>query len=676
MELLALLSKRDGEIISDIKAVLREYTVYPLRTVGELEDLYANIPLSLVIIDTLSYKLSSISKLLHKFEDNMVILITTENLDRHTIVELPKSVYTWVDSSSIKNTLPPIVERAIERQRLKNEIVLLKKSQKSSEIKDGGYLSRGVRLIQDTTTASSNIYLWEKTLINFARMLNVNFDMKKLFNFFMDSIMGITRVNKMSVMLKDEEEFSIISQYGLDPHLTESIKLRKDGSLPIWLTRTGRIIHKPDSSTDTASVKIKSEMELLQCSFSFPMLHKGKLIGIFNIGDKITGEPFYKEELEIIYMFCNYLAAAVKDIDLYHQIWYQKEFTKNILSSMHSGVIAIDKDAKVTIFNQKASEILKLDPLKITGGDLKVLPSPLGDILYETMISGISYNRYETQVSNDNIPVGINSCRLLDKNQNPMGASIIFSDLSDSKRLEEEKKRAEKLEIINNLVAKIAHEVRTPLTSIKTYIQILSEKYKDDEDLYNFFMATVLQSIHKLDTLIDQLVIFSNKSDYNLNKEEASLVINEAVDYILKNMPRGYKLLNQGFEGFVQINVDKRLFIRAIFYLILYIIDRVNKGTLITINGRAVMQAPSYIEILIRYNGESKTAWESQDLLKPLSDINNLGTELNVPISKKIIEGHNGSIVTKSEDNTNIFVIRLPAAGTGSMSMVNAVIPI
>ena len=124
------------------------------------------------------------------------------------------------------------------------------------------------------------------------------------------------------------------------------------------LQETGRIMNKPVSFFDTESVTIKNEMEILQCSVSFPMIHRGKLIGIFNVDNKITEEPFYSEEMEILYVLCNYLAAAVKDIDLYHNMWYQKEFTKNILSSMSSGMIAIDKDEKITIFNQQASEIL------------------------------------------------------------------------------------------------------------------------------------------------------------------------------------------------------------------------------------------------------------------------------------------------------------------------------
>jgi PAS domain S-box-containing protein len=246
-------------------------------------------------------------------------------------------------------------------------------------------------------------------------------------------------------MLRGESGFYLKNYHGIDPYIAENLTLKKDCALVSWLTRKGQIIHRPEELVDAASIKIRSEMELLQCTYSFPMIYKGRLIGIFNIGDKITKEPFYKEELEIIYMFCNYLAAAVKDIDLYNQILYKKEFTKNILTSMNSGVIAIDQEEKITIFNQKASEILSLESAEVMGKDLRILPSPLGDILYETMKVGTSYKRYEAVVLSQKIPLGINSYRLMNENQEPIGAGIVFTDLTDSKKLEEQKRRAEKL---------------------------------------------------------------------------------------------------------------------------------------------------------------------------------------------------------------------------------------
>ncbi|KPK01794.1 MAG: hypothetical protein AMK71_04335 [Nitrospira bacterium SG8_35_4] len=57
MQILALLSNRDDVMVPHIKGALRKYTVYPLKTMEEVKDLYSNIPLNLLLIDTVSHSL-------------------------------------------------------------------------------------------------------------------------------------------------------------------------------------------------------------------------------------------------------------------------------------------------------------------------------------------------------------------------------------------------------------------------------------------------------------------------------------------------------------------------------------------------------------------------------------------------------------------------------------------
>jgi len=661
MKLLALLSNRDDSIIPDVKSALRQYTVYPLKTIEELEDLYSNIPLNLLLIDTTSHKLSSMGDFLDKLDNDRVVLITPDKLDKYTKDNLPRSVFDSVDAGAIRTELPAIVERALERQRFKNELRLLKKSHEViSQPQTRVYHRPETEMFSGRwDPVPSGRYIHERVVVNFAKMLTASFDMQKLFNHFIDSVLEIARVNKMSIMLRDKNVFKVKNHYGLDPSLVDNLQLRKDNALAAWLARTGRIMNKPVSFFDTESVTIKNEMEILQCSVSFPMIHRGKLIGIFNIDNKITEEPFYSEEMEILYVLCNYLAAAVKDIDLYHNIWYQKEFTKNILSSMSSGMIAIDKDEKITIFNQQASEILNFSSSDIIGKDLRSLPSPFGDILYETMVTGNSYKRYEVTLNPSNLPIGINSYRLLDEQQNPVGAGIVFSDLSDSKKLEEQFRKAEQLKAVNDLMAKIAHEVRNPLTSIQTYVQLLHEKQVNDE-LQQFYISTVSQSITRLDSLIDKLITFSCTQDYCLNCEDINELMNEAADFISKNIPAAHKFTKQSIDKPFYVNADKKQLIKAIYYLVLSIIDKRLDGISIKMNTIIYMEEPPTAEILITYNSEESIEERKQELLKPFSDIKNLGSELNVPISNKIIEGHGGCLDIKSKEGINTYIIKLP----------------
>jgi hypothetical protein len=75
---------------------------------------------------------------------------------------------------------------------------------------------------------------------------------------------------------------------------------------------------------------------------------------------------------------------------------------------------------------------------------------------------------------------------------------------------------------------------------------------------------------------------------------------------------------------------------------------------------RTVIQNDPCAEILISYASDESIEVGKKDLLKPLLDIDHLGTELNIPISHKIIEGHNGELDVKSEEGINAFVIKLP----------------
>jgi nitrogen-specific signal transduction histidine kinase len=658
MELLAILSN-SNKLIFNIKGILDKYTVYPLKTLAELEDLNSNIPLNLVLIDTVGLDLPDVRKFLERLDDGMALFLAPEDNDQ-LFQNLPRSVIGTISIGESGEKILSSVEDALAKQQLRRRLKLLKQADHRTLPADPGLKTRrtGRSSGFDEPKPAGNL-INEKIVFNFARMLTASFDMRKLLDTFMDSVMEIARVSRMSVLLKNKENFHVKSNHGLDPYIAENIRIGKDSALAAWLAKTGRIMHKPVSFLNTTSIDINSEMEALQCSVSFPMIYKGKLIGIFNIDDKVTEEPFYKEELEMIYVLCNYLAAAVKDIDLYHQMWYQKEFTNNILSSMNNGMIAIDRDEKITFFNNQASEILKINSKSMMGKDLRALPYPLGDILLRSMVAGTSYNRHEIEFGSDKLTLGINSYRLEDEHQIPIGAGIIFSDISDSKKLAEQNSRTAKLEAVNDLVAKIAHEVRNPLTSIQTYMQLLSDKLTDD-DLQNFYLSTVKDSINKLTGLIDKLVTFSSTQNYNLKLYDINVFINESVEFLSKNIPRTHKLSRTLTDRPLFINVDKRQMIKALYYIISNIIDMTPEGTFIRMGTDRSGQRGSVVEISISFNNSGRNKKSRKVLLKPLLEIEHLGTELNIPISNKIIEGHEGSLDLISERDTDSFIIRLP----------------
>lgn len=648
MELLALLSDRH-EIIDAVKKSLKDYTVYPVKDRAELEDLLVSVPLGILIIDTLSLRSTQIEEILRSFGRDSAILIRHEGFDENRLEETTD----FVEASSLHKDLPAVVNRLAERKRYRDEIGMpgIRSPQHP--------ISLPIFEAPEIRESPGGRFLKERVLIDFAKTLTVNFDIDKLFSHFMNSVMEIIRVSKMSIMLRENNVFTIKAYRGMDPYIAENIKLTNQCVLVNWLAKHGRIVHKSFNTRDAVQMSISREMNLLQCIISFPMIYKGKLVGIVNVDNKITGYPFYKEELEVIYLLCNYLAAAVKDIDLYHQIRYQKEFTKNILSSMNSGVVTINKNERISVFNQRAAEILNITPIEIIGGDLRKLPSPLGDILYETMTDGTSYRRHEVVIQTGKLPLGINSYRLTDEKGSPIGAVIIFTDLSDFKRLEEERRRSEKLEAVNILTGKIAHEIKNPLTAIQTFTQLLNEKY-NDEEFRHYYTTTVMQSIRKIDNLMDKLVLFSGPLDYKPEKLDVNEIIDDAANYVWMEMPSGVRLVKRNLDRSAFVSADRKLLTKTLSYIVLTCADKSRKDDFVMMNADVVEGGMPRVEISITCSGTAFTEKEMESLLRPLLDIETFGMDLNVAISQKILGEHGGSIQIKSTDTGNAFVIALP----------------
>ena len=79
MDLIAILSDREDDLLARLKGLLGEYTTYPVRSLDELVNLQHNIPVNLLIIDTSSYRFSSLSDFIKKLDDEKVVILPGNN---------------------------------------------------------------------------------------------------------------------------------------------------------------------------------------------------------------------------------------------------------------------------------------------------------------------------------------------------------------------------------------------------------------------------------------------------------------------------------------------------------------------------------------------------------------------------------------------------------------------
>jgi PAS domain-containing protein len=266
-------------------------------------------------------------------------------------------------------------------------------------------------------------------------------------------------------------------------------------------------------SGDYLSAEALQELLMLQAEVSIPLIAHGELLGALNLGPKVTGAPFFAAELEILYILCGNVALALRDIDLHHQVINQKAYFENILQRMNSGVVAINCENRIITFNSRASALLQISREETMGKDLRLLPSPLGDFLYDTLTTG-------KEISKGGVYTGKGAHSPGNKHfpaalipRGVLGSVMIFDDISERKQLEVERRQSDQLDVLNKFVSQLAHEIKNPMVAIQTFSELLREKY-DDSSFREYFTYTVRQEVKRLNELVEQLIAFSSPLSY------------------------------------------------------------------------------------------------------------------------------------------------------------------
>jgi GAF domain-containing protein len=284
-------------------------------------------------------------------------------------------------------------------------------------------------------------------LRTFAKAFSTNFDLQGSLNLFLEAIHEFLRPSRASIMVwhPTTRVFEIRAHRGLSPKVAEQLRLRSDEGLPRWLLSEARLLHRSEVESQlhhAAYREMHREMQALKAVISVPLLASGSLVGILNLSERITGAPYTSDELEVLFSLASHMAVGLQDITLYQTIQSQKLFTEKILRYMSSGVLSIDGEEKIRLCNHRAAQILGKDWAEVLHEDLRTLPSPLGDLLYETLRDGKTYQRHEVTLVAGKLPLEVNTYQILNEHGKVSGSVMVFDDLTFQKLLYEERRRA------------------------------------------------------------------------------------------------------------------------------------------------------------------------------------------------------------------------------------------
>jgi len=328
---------------------------------------------------------------------------------------------------------------------------------------------------------------------------------------------------------------------------------------------------------------------------------------------------------------------------------------ENIIQSLTSGVITLDLDGKIISANRTGLEILGISAEdKILGKDLGQFMSGLH---LEDLVSKKREQMLYTAPDGRMVTLGFSSSDLKDTDDKTRGYIIIFQDLTEVKELEDRLRTSEKMALLGQLAAGLAHELRNPLSAISGAVEILGSDVKPtEENLRLVRMAS--QEVERLNLLVEDFLILTMPIQKLTTLVDLGRIVNDTVESFAKTIRRGnIEIINQVENG-IYVQADSYRLKQAVWNLLLNSVDAMPIGGLIIIKSKTEEN-----NVVIEISDEGKGIDENfiSRIFEPFFTTKEVGTGLGLAIVQKVIEGYNGNInVVSSRGNGATFVITLP----------------
>jgi len=677
-----LVVAREDEVREFLQELLKDSCIV-LAAESEPEALHtlASTGVDLIFLDSVPFGpdvLEVMKNLKNSAPDAAVVLLTASQ-DKELLFEATRAGAWEVIARPLEaESLREILDRVSERQNLLKEIKFLRSQvRRSQQDQPPGLLyehpgpERG--FLPGHSAWMSGVYYRELSR-KFSRAIAHIFDLNKLSELVVESLLEIFGAGKIVLALEDEEKglYKPRAYVGYNEALMRRMERGTFSNLTSWLAKRGQILKRTDISTKVdigEARRIKEEMDLLECEMVIPLLARGRLLGFLALGSKLSGNEFYAEDLEILTMMANYMALAVENALLYQESSLQKNYNENILRSIISGVIVVDKEGKITTFNRQAERILELSARRVMGESVQKIGSVFADIMFKALREGEVSIRREMSNPINKAPLGISTSLLKDEGDQIIGAIMVFSDLSRLKKLEEKVRYLERRAFWSKLASCMAHRVRNPLVAIRTFVNLFPQKYQDEEFRSKFYNLVNVE-VSRLDEIIERLIEFAQPPELNIREEDVHLVLDEVLRFFDKDLEAAnIKVAKNYSDSSNFLPMDSERIKQALDNVVRNAIEAMPEGGALTLStgdqdsdkSGGLAETDEFFKVQIEDTGCGIPQEHLNEVFTPFFTTKIQGLGLGLSISQRIISDHGGSMrVTSVQDKGSNFSILLP----------------
>lgn len=228
-------------------------------------------------------------------------------------------------------------------------------------------------------------------------------------------------------------------------------------------------------------------------------------------------------------------------------------------------------------------------------------------------------------------------------------------DVTKLRQAEERLRRTEKLSVVGELSASVAHEIRNPLTSLKGFVQLMQL----EDEKHQFYYQIMQEELDRINHIVGELLLLAKPQDICFTKADIQTILFNVISLLkteasMHNVEIEFLLKSDVFMIECEPNQLKQLFIN----IIKNAIEASNEGGKVVIT---LLSDDEQVTILVKDDGCGMSEERLNRIGEPFYSSKEKGTGLGLTVSFKIVQSHNGSIHFNSEKgNGTEAVIKLP----------------
>lgn len=481
---------------------------------------------------------------------------------------------------------------------------------------------------------------------------------------------GVTRVGIFS-KIRQGDRYRLRAGLRCLPE-TNQIEYGERDPLVRWFELHGHLISRgnlPHIAAQSQRPLLRRTLDSYGAEVIVPLYARGQIIGWLFFGHRITGLPFDYGDLELLMALAEHVSTVLENALLYEDVTLQKTLAETLLKSIPPGIVAIDEEGIVRWFNPPAESILGLKAADVLNRPVQAAGRKLATMLHETLETKPNLPPRQWIDPNTRRSLSVETRRLLDQHT-PLGAVAVIHDLTAEENLRQKQDLVDRAAFWTDLAASMSHEIRNPLVAIKTFAQLLPERYDDPEFRKNFNQI-VVQEIDRLDKIISQINAFAHPAELKMQPLDIRTPVKRGLE-----IARSRFRVNGGVDvetelppNLPKVLGDESALAEAVAHLVANAAEAVTeqKRPKITLSAKPIREGgrASAVLVTVQDNGRGIAPEMRDKVFSPFCTTKARGMGLGLPIVKRTVFDHNGRVDIDTDESGTAVSIALPATANG-----------